>query len=95
MEGKLDSDTVVGLIVGSQDLATKSYLQFTRIQEQQADKFALDIMYKSKISLNGLQHLLLRLSEEELLNQSIRSSFYRSHPFSKLRLYLSSPLAVK
>ena len=44
MEGKLASDTVVGLIVGSQDLATKSYLQFTRIQEQQADKFALDVM---------------------------------------------------
>ena len=86
MGGKLDSNTAAGLIIGSQDLATKSYLQFTRIQEQQADKFALDIMYKSKISLNGLHHLLSRLSEQELLNQSLRSSFYRSHPFSKLRL---------
>ncbi|MDC6451540.1 M48 family metalloprotease [Alphaproteobacteria bacterium] len=86
MEGKLDSNTVTGLIIGSRDLATKSYLQFTRIQEQQADKFALEIMQKAKISLNGLQNLLSRLSEEELLNQSMRSSFYRSHPFSKLRL---------
>ena len=102
MEGKLDSNTVAGLIIGSRDLATKSYLQFTRIQEQQADKFALNIMQKAKISLNGLQHLLSRLSEEELLNQSMRSSFYRSHPFSKLRLRqlknyinLSSSLKLK
>ena len=86
MEGKLNSNTAAGLFVGSQDLAKKSYFQFTRIQEQQADKFALDVMHKSKISLNGLNHLLSRLSEEELLNQSMRSNFYRSHPFSKLRL---------
>ena len=59
MEGKLDSNTVAGLIIGSRDLATKSYLQFTRIQEQQADKFALNIMQKAKISLNGLQHYYL------------------------------------
>ena len=102
MEGKLDSNTVAGLIIGSRDLTTKSYLQFTRIQEQQADKFALNIMQKAKISLNGLQHLLSRLSEEELLNQSMRSGFYRSHPFSKLRLRqlknyinLSSSLKLK
>ena len=97
MEGKLDSNAATGLIIGSKDFATKSYLQFTRIQEQQADKFALDVMHKAKISFNGLEHLLSRLSEEELLNQSTRSSFYRSHPFSKFRLrqlkkyiYLSS-----
>ena len=86
MEGKLDSNTAAGLIIGSQDLATKSYFQFTRIQEQQADKFALDVMHKAKISLNGLEHLLTKLSEEELLNLSMKSNFYRSHPFSKLRL---------
>ena len=84
--GKLNSNAATGLIVGSQDLATKSYLQFTRIQEQAADKFALDIMRKAKISLNGLKNLLSRLSEEELLNVSMQSNFYRSHPVSKLRL---------
>ncbi|MDB0048877.1 M48 family metalloprotease, partial [Alphaproteobacteria bacterium] len=47
MEGKLDSNAVAGLIIGSRDLATKSYFQFTRIQEQQADKFALNIMQKA------------------------------------------------
>ena len=85
-QGKLDSNTAAGLMVGSQDLALKSFLQFTRIQEQQADKFALDVMHEAKISLKGLEHLLSRLSEEELLNQSMRSNFYRSHPFSKFRL---------
>ena len=43
-------------------------------------------MNKAKISLNGLKSLLSRLSEEEMLNQSLRSNFYRSHPVSKLRL---------
>ena len=82
----MNSNAATGLIIGGQDLATKSYLQFTRIQEQAADKFALDIMKKAKISLNGLKSLLSRLSEEEMLNQSLRSDFYRSHPVSKLRL---------
>ena len=86
MGGKLNSNTATGLIIGGGDLSTKSYLQFTRIQEQAADKFALDIMKKAKISLNGLKSLLSRLSEEELLNQSLRNDFYRSHPVSRLRL---------
>ena len=86
MGGKLNSNAATGLIIGGQDLATKSYLQFTRMQEQAADKFALDIMKKANISLNGLKSLLSRFSEEELLNQSLQSDFYRSHPVSKLRL---------
>ena len=98
--GKLNSNAATGLIIGGQDLATKSYLQFTRIQEQAADKFALDIMKKAKISLNGLKSLLSRLSEEEMLNQSLRSDFYRSHPVSKLRLrqlnkYINLPSSSK
>ena len=38
-QGKLDANSAVGLMIGSNDLATKSLLQFSRIQEQQADKF--------------------------------------------------------
>ena len=98
--GNLNSNAATGLIIGGQDLATKSHLQFTRIQEQAADKFALDIMKKAKISLNGLKSLLSRLSEEEMLNQSLRSDFYRSHPVSKLRLrqlkkYINLPSSSK
>ena len=33
--GKLDANSAIGLIVGSKDLATKSSLQFSRIQEQE------------------------------------------------------------
>ena len=98
--GNLNTNAATGLIIGGQDLATKSFLQFTRIQEQAADKFALDIMKKAKISLNGLKSLLYRLSEEEMLNQSFRSDFYRSHPVSKLRLrqlkqYINLPSSSK
>ena len=96
----MNSNAATGLIIGGQDLTTKSYLQFTRIQEQAADKFALDIMNKAKISLNGLKSLLSRLSEEEMLNQSLRSDFYRSHPVSKSRLrqlmkYINLPSSSK
>ena len=48
-KGKLDADTAVGLIIGSDDLTNKSSLQFSRIQEQQADKFALDYLIKNKM----------------------------------------------
>ncbi len=85
-QGKLDTNSAVGLIIGSNDLANKSSLQFSRIQEQQADKFALDYLVKNKISLIGLEKLLTNLANEELKNSNATLNYYRSHPFSKLRL---------
>ena len=84
--GKLDTNSAIGLIVGSKDLATKSSLQFSRIQEQEADKFALDMMKKQKIPFNGLELLLLNLSNEEVSGKTSLAGYYRSHPFSKKRL---------
>ncbi len=85
-QGKLDANSAVGLMIGSNDLATKSLLQFSRIQEQQADKFALDQLINNKISLIGLEKLLTKLANEELNNSNTPKNYYRSHPFSKQRL---------
>ena len=84
--GKLDSNSALGLILGSQDIAIKSAFQFSRIQEQQADKYALDTFRKKKISLTGLENLLLRLSQREVSTNNSVEKYYRSHPFSKERL---------
>ncbi len=84
--GKLDANSALGIIVGSKDLATKSSLQFSRIQEQQADKFALDIMRKKRIPFDGLEQLLLNLSSKEMSSKNSFTKYYRSHPFSKQRL---------
>ena len=85
-DGKLNTNSAVGLMIGTSDLANKSLLQFSRIQEQQADKFALDQLIKKKISLTGLENLLINLANEELTNSNISPVYYRSHPFSKQRL---------
>ena len=85
-DGKLDTNSAVGLMIGSSDLAKKSLLQFSRIQEQQADKFALDQLIKKEVSLIGLEKLLTNLVNEELINPNISPIYYRSHPFSKQRL---------
>lgn len=84
--GKLDSNSALGLILGTQDIAIKSAFQFSRIQEQQADKYALDTFRKKKISLTGLENLLLRLSQREVSTNNSVVGYYRSHPFSKQRL---------
>ncbi len=84
--GKLDTNSAVGLMIGSNDLAKKSSLQFSRIQEQQADKFALDQLIKNKISLTGIEKLLTNLANEEIGSTNSQISYYRSHPFSKQRL---------
>jgi predicted Zn-dependent protease len=84
--GKLDSNSALGLILGTQDIAIKSAFQFSRIQEQQADKYALDTFRKKKISLTGLENLLLRLSQREVSKNNSVVGYYRSHPFSKQRL---------
>jgi len=86
LAGKLDSKTATGLIIGGQDLGIKSYLQFSRIQETQADNFALEALKKSKISYFGLESLLNRLSEEQFVSKETQSNYYRSHPFSQSRL---------
>jgi len=83
--GKLDSNSALGLILGTQDIAIKSAFQFSRIQEQQADKYALDTFRKKKISLTGLENLLLRLSQREVSTNNSVVGYYR-HPFSKQRL---------
>ncbi len=85
-DGKLNTNSAAGLIIGSSDLAKKSLFQFSRIQEQQADKFALDQLIKKKVSLTGLEKLLTKLANEELTNSSKSLIYYRSHPFSKQRL---------
>ena len=85
-QGKLDTNSALGLIIGSNDLTNKSSLQFSRIQEQQADKFALDYLVKNKISLIGLEKLLTNLANEELKYSNTTLNYYRSHPFSKQRL---------
>jgi predicted Zn-dependent protease len=64
----------------------KSYLQFSRIQETQADSFALEMLKRSKVSYVGIKELHKRLSEEEHLNKDLQSKYYRSHPFFKSRL---------
>ena len=85
-KGKLDANSAVGLTIASNDLATKSILQFSRMQEQQADKFALNQLINNKISLIGLENLLTKLANEELNNSTRPKNYYRSHPFSKQRL---------
>ena len=85
-QGKLDANSAFGLMIGSNDLATKSLLQFSRIQEPQADKFALDKLINNKIPLIGLEKLLKTLANEELNNSNKPKNYYRSHPFSKQRL---------
>ena len=84
--GKLDSNSALGLILGTQDIAIKSAFQFSRIQEQQADRYALDTFRTKKISLTGLENLLLRLSQREVSTNNSVVGYYRSHPFSKQRL---------
>ena len=88
LSGNIDPNLATGLIIGGQDLAIKSQLQFTRGQETHADIFALNIMKKSKISYLGLEKLLIKLSEEDFLNRETKSNYYRSHPFSQSRLDL-------
>ena len=59
--GKLDSNSALGLILGTQDIAIKSAFQFSRIQEQQADKYALDTFRKKKNIINRSGKLIIKV----------------------------------
>ncbi len=73
-------------MLGGQSMAMGQLLAFTRSQEQAADQAALVYLDRLGWSSRGIERLLERLLDQELLAASRQDPYFRTHPLSRDRL---------
>src|SRR5690606_10462926 len=79
-------DAGMALIMGSQHLATRSLLAFTREQEASADQAGATFLQRAGMSGKGMLDLFASMRDQELLSASRQDPYARSHPMSGERL---------
>ncbi|SHI37984.1 Putative Zn-dependent protease, contains TPR repeats [Roseomonas rosea] len=80
------SDAAMGIIMGGQTSAMGAFFAFTRTQEQSADQAGLVLLERLGWSSQGLERLLRRLLDQELLAVGRQDPYFRTHPLSRDRL---------
>lgn len=78
-------DAGMALIMGSQHLATRSLLAFTREQEASADQAGATFLQRAGLSGRGMLDLFATMRDQELLSESRQDPYARSHPMSGAR----------
>ena len=79
-------ELAAGLLIGGSDRAARQFYYGSRVNESVADEWALKTLDKLEISSNGMAKMMQRLSRENILPESHRSEYYRTHPNTKQRL---------
>lgn len=78
-------DAGMALIMGSQHLATRSLLAFTREQEASADQAGATFLQRAGLSGRGMLDLFATMRDQELLSANRQDPYARSHPMSGAR----------
>lgn len=79
-------DAGMALIMGSQHIAQRSLLAFTREQEASADQAGATFLQRAGLSGQGMLDLFSSMRDQELLSAERQDPFVRSHPLSGARL---------
>ncbi len=79
-------DAGMAVIMGSQHIATRSLLAFTREQEASADQAGATFLQRSAQSGKGMLDLFSSMRDQELLTTNRQDPYARSHPMSSARL---------
>jgi predicted Zn-dependent protease len=81
-----DSGALGAGMLGGQAMAMGEFFAFTRSQEQAADQAAITYLDRLGWSARGLERLLERLIDQELLSVGRQDPYFRTHPLSRDRL---------
>ncbi len=79
-------DVAGALIAGGQTSAVRSFLSFSRTQENSADQAALTFLDETKQSASGLLQFMEVLEGQELLTGASQDPYVRTHPLSQDRI---------
>ncbi|MGK7870719.1 M48 family metalloprotease [Falsiroseomonas sp. E2-1-a20] len=81
-----DSGALAAGMLGGQASAMGEFYAFTRAQEQSADQAAVTYLDRLGWSSRGLESLLIKLLDQELLAVGRQDPYFRTHPLSRDRL---------
>jgi predicted Zn-dependent protease len=79
-------DAAAAVALGGQQMAMNELYAFTRQQEQAADQAAIALLERTGWSARGLERLLQRMMDQELLSVGRQDPYLRTHPLSRDRL---------
>ncbi|MDA5193537.1 M48 family metalloprotease [Govanella unica] len=89
------ADAGIAVIMGSQQMAMRSVLSYSRNQEAAADQAAMTFLDKAHQSGRGLVSFFEVLSGQELLYVTNQDPYVRSHPLTQDRINALSELVDK
>jgi predicted Zn-dependent protease len=79
-------DAAMALFGSASQFGMLSAFKFTRAEESAADQFGLDILKTTRQSGDGLPSFMEHFRYEELMSESRRDPYFRSHPISSDRI---------
>ena len=82
------------IVAGSQEMAKRSFLMYSRTQESAADQAAVKYLESTGQSARGLAGLLAALGDQELIGIRHQDPYVRTHPITRDRiLFIESHVA--
>ncbi|MGE3622662.1 MAG: M48 family metalloprotease [Bdellovibrionales bacterium] len=81
-----NGQAAAGAISGSQQIAERSFLTFSRTVEASADAAGMSFLDKSGVSTRGMQEFFGKLENQELLPSDRQSEYVRTHPLTQDRI---------
>ncbi len=79
-------DAGIAILSGGTQIAERSFLRYNRTQEASADQVAVQLLKATKQSPEGIRDLMDDLSGQEILSESSKDPYIRSHPISRDRV---------
>lgn len=79
-------EAAVGIALGTQNSAQRSFLSHTRAEESAADRTAASVMHQAGIPIRGMQDVQELFAGQEFLNAGNQDPYARSHPLTRDRI---------
>lgn len=79
-------DAGIGMMMGGQTMAERSYLKYTRVQESAADQAGARLLEATQTSAKGMIETFEIFRDQELLSFRYQDPYARSHPVSSDRI---------
>jgi predicted Zn-dependent protease len=79
-------DAAMALFGSAGQFGMLTMFKFTRAEESAADQYGLDLLHKTGQSGQGLVDFFEKFAYEEMMSESRREPYFRSHPVSRDRV---------
>jgi len=81
-----NGQAAAGAMSGSEQIAERSYLSFSRTIESSADAAGMSFLDKAQISVRGMLEFFQKLAGQELLPASAQDAYVQTHPLTHERI---------